>query len=241
VSPLPRRCAASAWAALALAGVSGAGAAELRADTGAEPPPTQRAPSPEGPRVGLSGTMAQMALLVIDGGPPRTVRAGEAVQGIRVISVGAGEAVVEVGGQRRSLRVGDAPAIVGGVGRSAGTKIVLSASSGGHFLSSGSINGKAVQFLVDTGATLVAIGEAEAQSLGLDYKNGARVTMRTAGGDVLAWHLRLASVRLGDVEISNVDAVVQPTPLPYVLLGNSFLTRFQMRRENDLLTLERRY
>lgn len=226
--------------------VGGAASAnEARADTGAAPPPApvQRAPSADGPRVGLNGTMGQMALLVIDGGQPRAVRIGDAVQGIRVVSVGSGEAVVEVGGKRRSLRVGDAPAAVGGGAGSsaAGTKIVLSAGSGGHFLSSGSINGKAVQFMVDTGATVVALGEAEAQGLSIDYKKGARVTMRTAGGDVPAWRVTLGSVRIGDVEVSNVEAVVQPTPLPFVLLGNSFLTRFQMRRENDLLTLERRY
>ena len=48
-------------------------------------------------------------------------------------------------------------------------------------------------------------------------------------------------MRIGDVQVYNVDASVLPAPLPYVLLGNSFLDRFQMRRENTQLTLDKRY
>ncbi len=194
------------------------------------------------PRVALSGTMGQQALLVIDGGNPRAVRSGDAAQGVRVISVGAGEAQVEINGQRRTLRVGDAPVAVGGGTRDSGaSKIVLTAGSGGHFMSMGSINGQAVQFMVDTGASLVALSEADAQRMGIDYKKGAPLTLRTAGGDLQGFRVMLSSVRVGELELTNIEAVVQPTPLPFVLLGNSFLTRFQMKRENDLMTLERRF
>ena len=65
--------------------------------------------------------------------------------------------------------------------------------------------------------------------------------MSTANGVVAAWKVRLDSVRIGDVEVHGVDAVVAPHAMPYILLGNSFLTRFQMRRDNDQLVLERRY
>jgi aspartyl protease family protein len=50
----------------------------------------------------------------------------------------------------------------------------------------------------------------------------------------------LNSVRIGDVEVANVEAAVHPGSLGIVLLGNSFLTRFQMKRENDVMRLERR-
>ena len=50
----------------------------------------------------------------------------------------------------------------------------------------------------------------------------------------------LTSVRIGDVQVYNVEALVVPAQMPYVLLGNSFLTRFQMKRENEMMTLERR-
>jgi aspartyl protease family protein len=108
-------------------------------------------------------------------------------------------------------------------------------------VTSGSINGKAVRFVVDTGATNVALSQPEAERLGLDFKSGQRGFAHTANGPVPAYRVNLASVRIGDVQIYNVEATVTPAPMPYVLLGNSYLTRFQMRRENDRMTLDKRF
>jgi aspartyl protease family protein len=63
----------------------------------------------------------------------------------------------------------------------------------------------------------------------------------TANGLAQGWRVKLASVRIGDVEVYEVDAVVTPQGMPFVLLGNSYLNRFQMRRDNDQMVLERRY
>ena len=65
--------------------------------------------------------------------------------------------------------------------------------------------------------------------------------MSTANGVVPGWRLKLASVRIGDVRVHDVDAVVSSGSMPYVLLGNSFLSRFQMTRSNDQMVLEKRY
>jgi aspartyl protease family protein len=62
----------------------------------------------------------------------------------------------------------------------------------------------------------------------------------TANGMVPVHRVMLTSVRVGDVQVYNVEALVVPGQMPYVLLGNSFLTRFQMKRENDVMTLEKR-
>jgi aspartyl protease family protein len=67
------------------------------------------------------------------------------------------------------------------------------------------------------------------------------VRLQTANGVSQGWLVRLASVRLGDVEVYDVDAVVGTQSMPYVLLGNSFLSRFQMRRDNEQMVLERRF
>jgi aspartyl protease family protein len=56
-----------------------------------------------------------------------------------------------------------------------------------------------------------------------------------------AWKVKLHSVRIGDVEVYEVDAVVTPQPMPQILLGNSYLNRFQMKRDNEQMVLERRY
>jgi aspartyl protease family protein len=192
--------------------------------------------------VALQGMLGSRALLIVNGGAPKGVGPGESYMGVKVLSTLGDQAVVEIEGKRVTLRVGDAPANVGGPVKSTrGSKIVLTASSGGHFLTQGAINGRAVQFMVDTGATSVAMGAREAQRLGIDYQKGQIGIGRTANGDVTMYRVKLASVRIGDVEVYDVDAAVLPAEMGHILLGNSFLTRFQMKRENDQLVLERRF
>lgn len=191
--------------------------------------------------VSLNGSIGTRAALLIIDGQPRTVSVGATVDGVRLLSVADGGADVELGGRRVSLRIGGAPVSVGGGARSAGgSQIVLTAGPGGHFTSGGSINGKAVRFMVDTGATTVAIGQADADRIGLDYRNGTPGMSMTANGAVPTLRVVLSSVRLGDVEIANVQATVLPASMEYVLLGNSFLSRFQMQRDNDVMRLAKR-
>lgn len=192
--------------------------------------------------VALQGMLGSKALLIVDGGTPRSVAPGESYKGVKVLSTLGDQAVVEIDGKRHTLRVGDAPASVGGGGGGArGSKIVLTAGSGGHFMTQGAINGRAVQFMVDTGATSVALGMAEAERLGIDYRKGRLGQGLTANGVVSVYHVKLNSVRIGDVEVYDVDASVLPVSGGPILLGNSFLTRFQMTRHNDQLVLERRF
>jgi aspartyl protease family protein len=190
--------------------------------------------------VALAGMLGGKALLVVNGTAPKTVAAGETHQGVKVISTSGEQAVVEQSGQRQTLRVGQAPVSLGGAsGR--GNRIVLLESSGGHFMTPGQVNGRAVQFMVDTGATGIAMSMQDAERAGIHYKNGQAVQISTANGPVLGFRLKLDSVRVGDVEVYGVDAVVTPQPMPFVLLGNSFLSRFQMKRDNNLMTLDKRY
>ena len=191
--------------------------------------------------VSMGGSLGSNALLVIDG-KPRNVAVGATIEGIRLVSVTGNEAVVELKGKRVVLRLGDAQVNLGGKASEGGGKqIILTAQGGGHFFANGAINNQSVRFMVDTGATMVAMDKYEAERLGVDYKNGRRGIPRTANGDVPVYAAKLASLRIGDVQVYNVDAVVTQAPMPYILLGNSFLTRFQMKRENDVMTLDLRY
>jgi aspartyl protease family protein len=191
--------------------------------------------------VSLSGSLGDKALLIIDGAP-RTVATGATVQGVKLLSVSADGAVVEVGGKRVNLVHGGAQVNLGGANsEGGGTRIVLTATSGGHFVTQGTINGRAVRFLVDTGATNVSMSQTEAQRLGIDYSKGQRGIANTANGQVVAHRVSLGSVRVGDVTVYNVDATIVPAQMDHLLLGNSFLSRFQMRRENDTLTLDKRF
>ena len=189
----------------------------------------------------MGGSIGINALLVIDG-KPRNVAVGSTVEGIRLISVSGNDAVVDVKGKRVTLHLGGAQVNLGGaLSEGGGRRIVLSAESGGHFFSGGNINGKSVRFMVDTGATNVALSQEDAERIGIDYKNGQRTVSRTANGVIATYRTTLTSVRVGDVVVYNVDATIVPGHMTHVLLGNSFLTRFQMKRENDTLVLERRY
>jgi aspartyl protease family protein len=190
--------------------------------------------------VTLSGSLGDKALLVIDG-TPRTVAVGGTVQGVKLLQLSGSDAVVEIQGQRQALRMGARQTDLGGApSAGTGSRIVLQADGAGHFWASGSINGKPVRFLVDTGATFLSMGATEAERLGIDYRKGQRGVGRTATGEVVAYKVGLDSVRVGDVQVYNVDALITQLPMEQVLLGNSFLTRFQMRRDNDILVLSKR-
>lgn len=196
--------------------------------------------------VALAGMMGSKALLIIDGAAPKMLAPGETHEGVKVVSTTGDQAVVELSGKRHALRVGEAPVSSGaggGSGKQAGqgNRIVLVAGTGGHFMTQGQINGKAVQFMVDTGASAVSMTVTDAERMGIDYKSGRPVQLNTANGVVLGWQTSLNSVRVGDVEVFNVTAVVASRDMPFILLGNSFLTRFQMSRTNEEMVLTRRF
>lgn len=192
--------------------------------------------------VALAGIMGQRALLVIDGAAAEVFAPGDSREGVRLVSVQSDQAVVEVGGRRQSLRVGEGPVRLSSATTATDTKrIVLHAGPGGHFIAVGQINGASVRFLVDTGATEVSLGSQQADQIGLQYRSGTQVPMYTANGAVPGYQVHLDSVKLEGVEVFNVDAIVTTSPMPFVLLGNSFLSRFQIRQENDSLTLEKRF
>ena len=191
-------------------------------------------------RVSYSGSMGDRALLVIDG-TPRTLVVGATQGVVRLVSVNPNAVVVEVKSQRQTLPLGGSPVSLGTANSAGGgTQIVLTAGLGGHFMTGGSINGRAVEFVVDTGATTISMGEADADRIGLKYKTNPRYTVGTANGSVAVYKASLDMVRIGDVQVYNVEAAVLPQQMPFILLGNSFLTRFQMKRENDRLTLDKR-
>lgn len=187
--------------------------------------------------IGVIGDKA--AVLALDGGNPKTVKVGQTWNGIKVIEVKGDFATVEMDGKRRVLQRGmhyrGAPAA------SDRQSVTLAADSRGHFFMDGSINGNPVRFIVDTGATVVALPASEAVRLGLDYRKGERAMTNTAGGPVEAFRVRLDRVSAGDIELTGVDAVVIERGLHVTLLGMSFLNRLEMKRDGQTMTLIRRF
>jgi len=193
-----------------------------------------------GTEVALIGTFhTKAAILSIDTGAPKTVKVGQTYGGVTVIAVENDRATVEVDGKRRLLQRGQTYS--SRASASAPQSITLAAGAGGHFTAEGQINGGVIRFMVDTGATTIAIPAADAERLHIDYRNGPRGTTQTAGGPTAAYGVTLAKVRVGNIELQNVDAIVIEQGLSVALLGNTFLNRVDMRREGQTMTLTRRY
>ena len=189
--------------------------------------------------VGLAGVLGSKALLMIDGGEPQAVAVGQSLAGVKVISVQGEQAVVETGGKKRPLRVGQHA--IGAAPADGSGMVVMTADSQGHFYATGSVNGAAVRFLVDTGATMVSLGANDARRIGLDFNRGQKSMTQTANGQTMVSKVKLDTVRIGDVTLHNVDALIHQTEMPMALLGMSFLNRMEMQRDGSTMTLRKRF
>jgi aspartyl protease family protein len=183
--------------------------------------------------------MGSRALLVINGGEPRPVAVGQTVDGVKVVSVRGDQAVIEIGGKARPLRVGQNAA--GTPSADGSGKLTMTADGQGHFFTTGSINGTSVRFLVDTGATMISLGPTDARRIGLDPSRGVKGLTNTANGQAVVTKVKLDTVRIGDISINNVDALIHATELPVALLGMSFLNRMEMQQEGSSMTLKKRF
>jgi aspartyl protease family protein len=193
----------------------------------------------EGLDVGLAGILGSKAMLMINGGEPRAIAVGQSIDGVRLISVTGDQVVVEVDGKKRPLRVGQHA--VGAASAEGSNKVILTADGQGHFVTTGTINGTSIKFLVDTGATLISLGASDARRIGIDARNGERGVTNTANGQAQVSRVKLDTVRVGDVTLHNVDALVHQNDLPVALLGMSFLNRMEMQRDGGTMTLKKQY
>ena len=189
--------------------------------------------------IGVIGDKA--AVLSVDGGEPKTVKVGQRWSGIAVVSVEKSRAVVEIDGVKRTLVLGQHYRSGSGGATSGRDSVTLTVAEGGHFVAEGTINGNGVRFIVDTGASYIALPGAQAQAMGIDYRSAPRGTAQTANGPVTAYRVRFDTVRIGDLQVNAVDGIVIEQGLPVALLGMSFLNRVDMRREGDRMTLLKRF
>jgi aspartyl protease family protein len=178
----------------------------------------------------LTGSRAE---LLIDNRAVRTLRIGESSpEGVRLIEIRDGAALLEFDGRRWQMRLGSSTA----------PSVVLQADSRGHFIVNAQVNGTPLRALVDTGATTVAINMSDARRTGVNFAGAQRVWVQTAGGTRQALAVRLANVRVGEVLVHDVEATVsEADELPIALLGMSFLSQLEMQRSGRTLTLTRRH
>lgn len=189
--------------------------------------------------VGLAGVMGSKAMLMINGGEPQAVPIGQALDGVKVLAIQGELVTIEIGGKKRPLRVGQ-HAVGAGSGDGSG-KITMTADVQGHFYTTGTINGTSVRFLVDTGATMISLGATDARRIGLDFNRGQRALSNTANGQVVVSKVQVDTVRIGDVTLHNIDALIHQNEMPIALLGMSFLNRMEMQRDGSTMTLKKRF
>ncbi|MDO8959128.1 MAG: TIGR02281 family clan AA aspartic protease [Rhodocyclaceae bacterium] len=189
--------------------------------------------------VALVGLLPGKALVVIDGGQRQTLAVGATTpEGVKLLSIESGAAVFEIAGKSRRVALGQSVVSAPGAARPVTT---LMADARGHFVVPGSINGTPMRFLVDTGATFVSLGAADARRARIDPTKGMPGMTQTANGVARVWRVKLASVKLGDITLLDVDASVHEQDMPVVLLGMSFLNRMEIRRDGASMTLTQRY
>lgn len=183
-------------------------------------------------------TPGRSAMLVIDGAAPLTLAVGEGVDGVKLEHAGMDSAEVRIDGSLRTLSL---VPMQGGFGGSVrGGTIRLKADPRGQFFTDARVNGRSLNFLVDTGASLTTLSRRDADRLGLRYRNGAPARAATANGQVDGWRMTLSSLRVDKVTITDVEALIIDTDLPMGLLGMSFLDHFDLERQGSLLVLRQR-
>ncbi len=189
--------------------------------------------------VTLVGLFPGKAVVVINGQDPRILSAGQkTAENVTLISTASGTAVFDIEGKKLTLELGQHFVPVSGKGDAT---LSIFADGQGHHWTTGQVNGKTIRFLVDTGATTVSLPAAFARIAGIDYLKGQRGFVQTANGANVAYRVRLDTLTVGDITIHQVDATVMESGLDVALLGMSFLSRTDMKRDGANLVLTKRF
>jgi len=177
------------------------------------------------------------AVFIIDGKQHMLREGARSPEGVLLVSADGKQAVVEVDGKRKSLSLSHS--IGNQFKRADKAEVRIASSEGGHYHTKGLINGSAVDFLVDTGATIIAMNHFEAERLGIDYRGGTQIMVNTANGASKAFLVTLNNVAVGNIVVHQVEAAVSNSDSPsVVLLGNSYLSKVDLKIDQGVLVLK---
>ncbi len=194
-------------------------------------------------RVNIVGLFSNKAVMIINDGKPKTLSVGQTVDGVKLIAADSSSATLLIEGSTKQLGMGQAAS----VGEASATinsnaSVTLYASAGGHFVSQCKINGAPLKFLIDTGATTVALNSGDAKFANIDYKKGEPVLVSTANGVVTAYRITIANLKIGDITLSQVEGSVLEGGFPsVVLMGMSVLNRMEIKHQGSTMTLTKKY
>ena len=196
-------------------------------------------------QINVVGLFGSKAVVIVNNGRPQTLSVGQtSAEGVKLLSANSQKASFLVEGKRRELGLGQAANVAGVSNSNTGgaNTVTLFANSEGHFVSEGQVNGKSLKFLVDTGATSVALNSGDAKYVGIDYKRGQIGSVSTANGIALAYSVTIDNIKLGGLSLSNVDAVViEGGSPPVVLFGMTALSRLSMKNDGSSMILTKKY
>lgn len=191
-------------------------------------------------RVVVKGLFAGSAVLEVNGKAHLLKEGKSTPEGVTLLRATSKFAQIEQNGEIKKLALGRDVGAVYAANEPA--SVNLERQADGHFITTGRINNRWVEFMVDTGATSVTLNSFTADLLGIEYANAEKVEVATAQGNTDAYQVILGSVAVGDVLLTNVRAFIIRGRFPQtILLGNTFLSRVNMRIENTAMTLQAKY
>ena len=200
------------------------------------------APALAATQLNVVGLFSNKAVVAINGSAPQTISAGQTKNGVKLISADSESATFLVEGKQQTLKMGQAASVAGGSASANNSPVSLYADQAGHFFGNLSINGASLKYVVDTGATTVALNSGDAKLAKIDYEKGERINMSTANGEVSAYLVKLNTLKVGTIILNNIDATVNEGGSPtVVLLGMSALNHLDMKRESSIMTLSKKY
>ncbi|MDH5570479.1 MAG: TIGR02281 family clan AA aspartic protease [Gammaproteobacteria bacterium] len=188
----------------------------------------------------VQGLFSGKAVLLIDGQMRIVAQGMSSPEGVTVVEADSKSALLEIDGKQKRYVLGNR--VSTDFAQSASVQEQIMVNRNGMYRSYGSINGHSVNFLVDTGATSIAINSVDAKRLGIQYRlDGEATHVSTASGRAKAWRIKLKSVKLGRLKQSDVEAVVIEGGYPReVLLGMTFLNQLKIQNDGSVMTLEQK-
>ncbi|MDP2154094.1 MAG: TIGR02281 family clan AA aspartic protease [Methylotenera sp.] len=192
-------------------------------------------------RVNIVGLYNNKAVVIINNGKPRTLSVGQTVDGVKLIAADSSSATLVIEGETKKLGMGQAASVADASTNSI-PSVTLYANAQGHFVSECKINGATLKFLIDTGATTVALNSGDAKFAKIDYKKGEPVLVGTANGVVTAYKVTIANLKIGGITLHQVEGNVLEGGSPsIVLMGMSALSRMDIKQQSVAMTLTKKY
>lgn len=191
-------------------------------------------------KIKVMALFTDKAMLVIDGSQ-KLLKKGQTYNGVKLISSDSEAVVLEMHGQKQKYKLGS-EITTSFKKLDPGKELVIWKDMYDMFRIHGSINNFSVKFLVDTGASSIALNSNTAKRIGLKYKKGTPMQASTASGIAKGYRITLDKVKIGHIQLYNVQAAVLEGAFPTeVLLGQTFLSRIHMTRDGDKMKLRKKF